>query len=75
MVSVDPILCCRKGDPFQGSNGGSCLTLGNELSEETHMLIKQRLYWEEAPRWRAVDKGNWEDCSVIWLMVFSVESF
>ena len=29
-------LCCRKGDPFQGSKLGSCLTLGNELSEETH---------------------------------------
>ena len=28
--------CCRKGDPFQGPKLGSCLTLGNELSEETH---------------------------------------
>ena len=28
--------CCRKGDPFQGLKLGSCLTLGNELSEETH---------------------------------------
>ena len=27
--------CCRKGDPFQGPKLGSCLTLGNELSEET----------------------------------------
>ena len=26
--------CCRKGDPFQGLKVGSCLTLGNELSEE-----------------------------------------
>jgi len=26
----------RKGDPFQGPRGGSCLTPGNELSEETH---------------------------------------
>ena len=25
----------RKGDPFQGPRGGSCLTLGNELCEET----------------------------------------
>ena len=32
---------CRKGDPFQGLNLGSCLTLGNELSEETHLLTKQ----------------------------------
>ena len=28
-------LCCRKEDPFQGPKLGSCLTLGNELSEET----------------------------------------
>ena len=27
---------CRKGDPFQGLKMGSCLTLGNEFSEETH---------------------------------------
>ena len=33
--------CCRKGDPFQGPKLGSCLTLGNELSEETHVLAKQ----------------------------------
>ena len=33
--------CCRKGDLFQGPKLGSCLTLGNELSEETHVLTKQ----------------------------------
>jgi len=33
--------CCRKGDPFQGPRVGSCLTLRNELSKETHMLKKQ----------------------------------
>ena len=33
--------CCRKVDPFQGLRVGSCLTLGNELSEETHVLTKQ----------------------------------
>ena len=27
--------CCRKADPFHGLKLGSCLTLGNELSEET----------------------------------------
>ena len=42
--------CCRKADPFQGS----CLMLGNELSKETHVLQSKRLYWEGAPRWRAV---------------------
>ena len=28
-------ICCRTRDPFQGPKLGSCLTLGNELSEET----------------------------------------
>ena len=32
---------CRKGDPFQGLRVGSCLTLGSELSEETHVLTKR----------------------------------
>ena len=35
--------CCRKGDPFQGPKLGSCLTLRNELSEETHVLTKQEI--------------------------------
>ena len=34
-------ICCKKGDPFQGPKLGSCLTLGNELSKETHVLTKQ----------------------------------
>ena len=36
-------VCCRQGDPFQGLKLGSCLTLGNELSEETHVLMKQEI--------------------------------
>ena len=36
-------ICCRKGDPFQGLKLGSCLTLENELSEETHVLTKQEI--------------------------------
>ena len=35
--------CCRKRDPFQGPKLGSCLTLGNELSEETHVLTKREI--------------------------------
>ena len=31
-----------RGDPFQGPRVGFCLTLGNELSEETHVLTKQK---------------------------------
>ena len=38
---LDGITCCRKVDPFQGPKLGSCLTLGNELSEETHVVTKQ----------------------------------
>ena len=45
-------LCCRKGDPFQGLKVGSCLTLRNELCEETNVLTR-RFYWEGVPGWRA----------------------
>ena len=34
---------CRKEDPFQGPKLGSCLTLRNELSEETHVLTKPEI--------------------------------
>ena len=57
--------CCRKGDPVQGPKLGSCLTLGNELSEETHMLTKQEISlgqgtWVESrrePRRTALSHG------------------
>ena len=35
--------CFRKEDPFQGPKLGSCLTLRNELSKETHVLTKQEI--------------------------------
>ena len=38
--------CCRKGDPFQGLKVGSCLTPGNELSEEIHMQTEQEILLE-----------------------------
>ena len=41
--------CCRKGDPVHGPKLGSCLTLRNELSEETHVLTKQEI----------LGKGTW----------------
>ena len=31
-------------NPFQGPKLGSCLTLGNELSKETHVLTKQEIF-------------------------------
>ena len=43
-------ICCRKRDPFQGPKLGSCLTLGNELSEETHVLTKQEILLAEGTR-------------------------
>ena len=43
-------MCGRKGDPFQGPKLGSCLTLGNELSEETHVLTKQEILLGKSTR-------------------------
>ena len=34
-------VCCRKKDLFQNPRVGACLTLGNELPEETHVLTKR----------------------------------
>ena len=33
----------QEGGPLPGPKMGSCLTLGNELSEETHVLTKQEI--------------------------------
>ena len=41
----------RRG-PFQGPRVCSCLTMGSELSEETHMLTKQEMLWGRAPHGR-----------------------
>ena len=46
--------CCRKGDPFQSPKLGFWLTLGNELSEETHGLTKQEIL---------LGKGTWVESS------------
>ena len=37
-------ISCRM--PFQGTRAGSCLTLGSELSKETHVLTKQETLLE-----------------------------
>ena len=47
-------ICCRKGDSFQGPKLGSFLTLGNELSEEIHVLTKQEIL---------LGKGTWVESS------------
>ena len=48
------VLLQEGGDPFQAPKLGSCLTLGNELSEETHVLRKQEIL---------LGKGTWVESS------------
>ena len=48
-MCYSPWCCCRKADPFQGPKLGSCLTLRNELSEETHVLTKQESLLGQGP--------------------------
>ena len=57
------LLLVKEGDPFQGLRVGFCLTLGNELSEETHMLTKQETLLERAAQAERLGKGTQEDCS------------
>ena len=67
-------ICCRKADPFQGPKLGSCLTLGYELSEETHVLTKQEILLGKGtrvessrvrkPRRTALPRGS--HCPVLW---------
>ena len=67
-------LCYRKRDPFQGPKLGSCLTLRNELSEETHVLTKQEILLGKGtrlesgrvrkPRRTALPRGS--QCQVLW---------
>ena len=40
-MDLEIIILLQKGHPFQGLKVDSCLTLGNELSKETHVLTKQ----------------------------------
>ena len=44
----------RGRPPYRAPRAGSCLTLGKELSEETHVLTKQEILLGRAPGWRAV---------------------
>ena len=54
MGSTPKPTCCKKADPFQGRKPGSCVTLRNELSEETHLLTKQEIL---------LGKGTWLESS------------
>ena len=55
-----------KGDLFQGPKGSCCLTLRNELSEESHVPTKQETLLGR-DTW--VEKGTQENYSATWLKV------
>ena len=64
---------CRNGDPFQGPKLGSCLTLENELSEETHVLtVQEILLGKGHPGGEQQGEGAQEDRSATWLAGFMV---
>ena len=72
-------ICCRKGDPFQGLKLGSCLTLRNELSEETHVLTKQEILlgkgtWVESSRVREPRNSSVTRLAVLDFMVMGLVS-
>ena len=49
---------------------GSCLTLRNELSEETHVRTKQEIFVGKGCWWGEQEgKGNQENSSETWLTV------
>ena len=68
-----PILS-QEGGPLPGPKLGSCLTLGNELSKETHVLTKQEILLGKGtrvessrvrePRRTAVQRGS--QSRVLW---------
>ena len=62
-------LCCRKGDPFQGLKGGSCLTLRNELPTETQLTKQGTLLGGTLLGGEQEGEGTQEDRSAMWLTV------
>ena len=70
----------QEGGPFQGPKVGSCLTVGNELSKETHVLTKQEILlgicaWVKSsrvkePRRTACSPGFYDD-GIRFQVVFS----
>ena len=43
IISLDILSALQEGGPLPGPELGYCLTLGNELSEETYVLTKQKI--------------------------------
>ena len=71
--------CCRNGDLFQGLKLGSCRTLGNELSEETHVPTKQEILlgkgtWVESRMVREPRRTALSHLAVLGFMVMGVVS-
>ena len=53
-----------RGNPFQGPKLGSCLTLRNELSQETHVLTKQEILLGKGTR---VESSRGENSSATYV--------
>ena len=62
-------ICCRKGDHFQGPKVDSCLTLRNELSEETRGLTKQAIL---LGRGTQVESSRVREPTLLTVLVFIV---
>ena len=63
----DKNLCCRCS--WKGLRVDSCLTLRNDLSKETHILTKERLYCKRVLDQRTVGWGNPGELLCPWLEV------
>ena len=66
-----PCSVAGRGDPFQGLKVGSCQTLRNELSEETHVLTKQEIFlgkgaWLESSRVRRTALPHGLQSQILW---------
>ena len=69
VIACKPV-CCRKENLFQGPKLGSCLTLGNELSEETHLLTKKEIFVGKGhPGGKQEGQETQENSSATWLVV------
>ena len=58
----------QEGHPFQDLKVGSCLTLGNDSSEETYVLTKPFIK-KGCLSGEQEGKGTQENCSATWLEV------
>ena len=65
------ILWQKGGCPFQGLSEGSCLTLGNELSDKTHADKAKDFIGNRCQGGQQQGEGIQENCSAMWLTVSS----